>query len=88
MESPHASVEIFTPFRAARLWITGTIVAANGILSTNALAIAETQMIIATITYRLPPLTLPINSAISFKTFVCSRPPTTTKSPMKNNSVL
>ena len=64
------------------------MVAANGILSTNALANAEIQMIIATINFVLEPLTLLINSAITVRTPVCSKPPTTTKSPTKNNSVL
>ena len=39
------------------------MVAANGILSINALATADTQIIMAIITFRLPPLTLPINPA-------------------------
>ena len=59
----HARMERSTPCVAARLLITGIIVAANGILSINALATADTQIIMAIITFRLPPLTLPINPA-------------------------
>ena len=64
------------------------MVAANGMLSINALATADTQMMIAIITFRFPPLTLPINPARIVRMPVCSRPPTTTKSPTKNNRVL
>ena len=41
MESPHARVERSAPVVAASVFITGTIVAANGILSTTELATAE-----------------------------------------------
>ena len=54
----------------------------------DALAIAEIQMIIATITYTFPPLTLPMKDAMDFRIPVCSNPPTTIHNPMKNNSVL
>ena len=64
------------------------MVAANGILSTKALAIVEPQMIIAIISLIFPPLTLAISPAITSSTPVCSRPPTTTNSPTKNSSVL
>ena len=84
----HARMEISIPCAAARLSITGIMVAANGMLSINALATADTQMMIAIITFRFPPLTLPINPARIVRMPVCSRPPTTTKSPTKNNRVL
>lgn len=45
--SAHASVVSGTDPAAESVLITGTIVAANGILSMNADAIADTQMIIA-----------------------------------------
>lgn len=45
-------------------------------------------MIIATITYTFPPLTLPMKDAMDFRIPVCSNPPTTINNPMKNNSVL
>ena len=86
--SAQESVSKSTPCSADKLLITGIMVAANGILSTNALANAEIQMIIATINFVLEPLTLLINSAITVRTPVYSKPPTTTKSPTKNSSVL
>ena len=69
-------------------FITGIIVAASGILSTNALAIAATQRMIAIISVRFPPLTRAIKSAITESTPVCSSPPTDINKPMKNKSVL
>ena len=57
-------------------------------LSTNALAIAEIHKTIAMIITMLPPLIVPINSAISVRMPVCSKPPTETNKPMKNRSVL
>ena len=54
----------------------------------KALAMAEPQMTIATMTRALPPLTVPMTPASSSSTPVCSRPLMTTKSPMKNSSVL
>ena len=76
------------PIVADILFITGIIVAANGMLSTNALATAEPHKIIAQIAKRLPPLILPMNSAITTSTPVSSSPPTTINKPMKNNNVL
>ena len=40
-ESPHASVERSAPVVAASVLMTGTMVAANGMLSTTELATAE-----------------------------------------------
>ena len=68
--------------------MTGTIVAANGMLSMKALATAESQRMITTITSRLPPLMLPIHCAIRFSTPVCSSPATEMNRPTKNSSVL
>lgn len=55
MSVPQASVQESTdksiPVVAARDSITGIMVAAKGILSTNALAMADTQRITAIITY-------------------------------------
>ena len=48
----------------------------------------EIQMTMAIIRYILPPLIFPMNSAMITNTPVCSRPPTTTKRPIKNISVL
>ena len=59
IESDHASVSRGTTLESPE--ITGIIVAANGILSTNALAIAEIQITIATIKSALPPLIFSIN---------------------------
>ena len=56
IESDHASTESKWLLLPARLVMTGIIVAAKGILSINALAKAEIQMIIAIISIRLPPL--------------------------------
>ena len=61
----------------------GIIVAANGILSIKALAMADTQIIMATISLELPPLTLPMNAAMISRIPVCSRPPTTINNPIK-----
>ena len=72
---------------AARFVITGIMVAANGILSMNALATAETITMIAIINAIFPPLTFSMMPARIFRTPVCSRPPTTTKRPIKNRSV-
>lgn len=88
-DSDHASTERYAgsrvPLAAASPLMTGTIVAANGMLSTMELAIAEshTMMIITNIT--LPPLIISMKFATSSSTLVCSRPPTTTNSPMKNS---
>ena len=72
MESVHASVLKSMPCIADSVWMTGIIVAANGILSTNALAIADIQRIIAHISMPLEPLNLLIRPAISSSTPVCS----------------
>ena len=61
MDNDHARLDSGTPVVAARLSITGIIVAANGILSTNAEATADTQMIIATIAIVFPPLIFSIS---------------------------
>lgn len=53
-ESVHDITSSGTPDVAAKDFITGIIVAAKGILSINALATAEIQRIIASITYAFP----------------------------------
>ena len=68
--------------------MTGIIVAVKGMLSMNALAMAETQIMIAIIMYGSPSDTLPMKSAMILSIPVCSKPPTTKKSPMKKRSVL
>ena len=73
---------------ADREVITGTMVAAKGMLSTKALAIAEIQSTIATISIALSPLTSAMKPAIISRMPVCSRPPTTMNRPTKNSSVL
>ena len=88
IESAHARTERSMPPACARLRITGIIVAANGILSTNALASAYSHSTIATTHFTLFPLTASMIPAKEFRTPVCSMPPTTTKRPMKNSSVL
>ena len=88
IDKDHVNVCKGTPAEIERLWITGIIVAANGMLSINALAIAESQIIIATIKYTFPPEIFPIKFAIKVKISVCSRPPTTTNNPIKNKTVL
>ena len=49
IESVHASIGRFAPLDAASVLMIGTIVAANGILSTKALATAEIHRMMATI---------------------------------------
>ena len=85
---PHASVERLTPSVAASAFIIGIIVAAKGMLSTNALANAESHIIIATISIAFPPLIFPMKLAAISRIPVCSSPPTTTNKPIKNNNVL
>ena len=68
--------------------MTGIIVAAKGILSTNALVTADTQRMITPMTGALPPLTDEMKRAITSSTPVSSKPATETNSPMKNSSVL
>ena len=88
MASVYASTPKSTPCVAAKVSMIGTIVAANGILSTNALAMAEIQMMIAIISLIFPPLIFPIKSAIITRIPVSSRPPTTINNPIKNSNVL
>ena len=83
----HASTDRSIPSVAARLRITGIMVAAKGILSTNALATADPHRMIAMITSALPPPASPIREASNSSTPVCSKPLITTNRPMKNNSV-
>ena len=59
--SAQASTDSSTPEVADRDRITGTMVAAKGMLSTNALATADTHRITIIITMGLPPLILPMN---------------------------
>ena len=71
-ESEYARVASSAPgVVAARLLITGTIVAANGMLSTNALATAEIHIMMRTIAKKLPPQIFSIKFAISLKPPVC-----------------
>ena len=88
MASVQASTERSTPEAAARLLMTGTIVAAKGILSTKALAIAEIHSTMAIISMALLPLIFAIKPAISSRIPVCSSPPTTINRPIKNSRVL
>ena len=64
------------------------MVAAKGMLSTKALATAETQIMIKTMRMALPPLITPIHSAMSSRMPVSSRPPTTMNRPIKKSRVL
>ena len=75
------------PETADRLLITGIIVAAKGILSTKALAIPDIHIIMITIRRLLPWLNFSIKEAITSRTPVCSKPPTTMKRPIKNSRV-
>ena len=88
MDRAHARTCRSTPWVWAIAWITGTMVAAKGILSTKALATADTHRMMATITTALPPLSLAMPSANTPRQPVRSSPATTTNSPVKNSSVL
>ena len=88
MERAHVIVLRSTPVEPLNVWITGIMVAANGMLSTKADAIALTQMMIAIMMYGFPPEMLLMNPAMSLRISVCSSPPTTTKSPRKKRTVL
>ena len=72
---------------AARLRITGIIVAAKGMLSTMAEEKAETQRMMVMTMTKLPPETRPMKSARALRAPVCSSPPTQTNSPKKKSSV-
>ena len=87
-ESAHASVGSAVPVVWESVWITGSMVAANGMLSMKALATADTQMMMAIIRYALPEQILLMTPAMMVRMPVCSSPPTTTKSPMKKRIVL
>ena len=63
IESVQARTERSTPWVADKLLITGIIVAANGILSTKALAMADIHITIAIIRIALLPLTFAIKPA-------------------------
>ena len=68
-------------------WITGTMVAEKGMLSTKALHTADSHRMMATITAACPPLMRLIQPASTSRQPVSSKPLTTTNRPMKNNSV-
>ena len=87
-DSAHDSTPKSIPLAAAIERITGIIVAAKGMLSTNALVSAETQRMITTMTAGFPPLTAVMNCAMMSSTPVSSSPDTDTNSPTKNSSVL
>jgi hypothetical protein len=75
------------PVVFARLLITGTIVAAKGILSIMAEAKADSQRMIDIIKMALPPDISPIYAASIFNVPVCSSPPTQINRPIKNRRV-
>ena len=68
--------------------MTGTIVAANGMLSISALHTAESSRMMTMTALMLSPLMLEMNCAMSLSTPVCSSPATEMNRPMKNSSVL
>ena len=88
MERVQARVSRWTPCMAERLWITGIMVAAKGMLSMKALATAEPKRIMAIIRWTLLPLTLPMPWASRSSTPLRCSPLMTTKSPMKKMRVL
>ena len=88
IESVHASVARSAGLEAESPLIIGSIVAAKGILSTNAEAIADIQITIAIIILTFPPLTLLIKLAICSRIPVFSSPPTTIKRPVKKRRIL
>ena len=88
MDSAQASTARSTPCAADSERMTGIMVAAKGMLSTKALAIAETQSTMATISMALSPLMSAMKLAMISRIPVCSRPPTTMNRPMKNSRVL
>lgn len=85
--SVQAKVSKLKPSEIDKLLITGTIVAAKGMLSTIAENKAESHKIIGIATARFPPEATPIVSATIFKTPVHSKPPTVTNKPMKKTRV-
>ena len=88
IDSVHARMPISIPSAAAIARITGIIVAANGILSTKALVMADTHRMMITMAAALPPLTDEMDCAIMSSTPVSSSPAIETNSPMKNSKVL
>ncbi|CCY26544.1 unknown [Firmicutes bacterium CAG:114] len=72
---------------ADRELITGTMVAAKGILSTKAEATAESQMRITIISDRLPPVIPAMPLAMASSTPVCSNPLTVKNRPRKKSTV-
>ena len=87
MDSAHASRERSTPCDRDMDWITGTMVAEKGMLSTKALHTADSHRMMATITAACPPLMRLIQPASTSRQPVSSKPLTTTNRPMKNSSV-
>ena len=77
IESAHANVESCKPSTCDKVLMIGIMVAANGMLSTNALAKAEMASTSTTVIRAWPLLKAAMPSAISFSTPAFSRPPTT-----------
>ena len=88
MDSAQASTCRSTPWVWAMAWITGTMVAEKGMLSTKALHTADSHRMMATITTALPPLMSAMPSASTARQPVRSSPATTTNRPVKNSRVL
>lgn len=88
MDKAHASTGRLAFWVTDSFWMTGIMAAAKGMLSTNALATADSHMMIPTITFTCPPLILLIKPAITARIPVFSNPLTTINKPIKNKSVL
>ena len=74
---------------ALRLWITGIIVALNGILSTNALANPDNHITITNVSHGFPPVTLIAwQSDNSLINPACCAVPTTMNKPVKKTNVV
>ena len=87
-DSAQASTDRSMPCVAAMDCTTGTMVAANGMLSISALHTADSSRMMRMTTLMLPPLMVEMNCAMSLSTPVCSSPATEMNRPMKNSSVL
>ena len=81
IDNAHASTDRLVFWLTDRLLIIGIIVAAKGMLSTNALAMAETHIIIAVINFTFPPLIFSIKLAVAVKMPFSFNPPTTINKP-------
>ena len=67
--------------------MTGTMVAAKGMLSTKAEAMPDSHRMMMTMRVRLPPVMWAMPWAMASSTPVCSRPLTARKRPMKKRTV-